>query len=72
MRPRACVQVDGNAEMLKHMALSPAMPAPTTMTVPCGGWLLVLFCLTDMAGATPKLMYPVLVRKRQAATAYGL
>lgn len=28
---------DENAKMQKHMAFSPAMPAPTTMTVPSGG-----------------------------------
>lgn len=41
------------------------------MTVPFGASLL-LPCLADMLGATPKLMKPVLVRKRHAAIAYAL
>ena len=47
------------------------MPEPTTTTVPFGGSLLLL-CLADMPGATPKFMKPVLVRKRHAAIAYAL
>ena len=48
------------------------MPAPTTMTVPFGGSSRLPLCFAAMPGATPKLIYPVLVRKRHAAIAYGL
>ena len=44
------------SNFLGHTAMLPAMPAPTTMTVPFGGWSRLLLCFAGIPGATPKLM----------------
>ena len=66
-----CQAAPARFEQAALLCASPAIPAPTTMTVPLGGSVLP-DCLDTMPGATPKLMKPVLVRKRHAAIAYAL
>jgi hypothetical protein len=58
------IEISGNADALEV----PAKPAPTMMTVPRVAG--VSSALAAMSGATPKLMYPAVLRNIQATLAY--